>query len=261
MPAGRPAPRVWHDAPMDRAHHLAALRRDADGLAAVVAAAPLDTAVPSRPGSTLRDVAAHVAEVHAFWATVVAERLTDVDAYTPPARPADDELLTWYTTRQDALIDALTEATDDTEVWTWTDDPADHNVGVVLRRMAQETAIHRWDVERAVGNEFEIDPEEASEAIDDFLFHFLDTHGDQTPWDGSVHLHCTDVDGEWLVVPDDDDQPLVSREHAKGAAALRGPAMTLLLALWRRVGTDHPDLDVVGDPDVARRFLAATRLS
>jgi hypothetical protein len=50
----------------------------------------------------------------------------------------------------------------------------------------------------------------------------------------------------------------VSREHAKGAAALRGPASALLLALWRRTGLDT--VDVVGDGDVAARFVAASRL-
>ena len=55
-------------------------------------------------------------------------------------------------------------------------------------------------------------------------------------WTGSVHLHCTDVDGEWLVVGEPGRRPVVTREHAKGACALRGPAADLLLVLWRRVG-------------------------
>jgi uncharacterized protein (TIGR03083 family) len=243
---------------MDRAHHLAALRRDADGLGAALAGIPLSTPIRGCPGWTAADLLYHVGEVHHFWCTIVAERRRSPDGYEEPARPADEQLLGWYAARNEALIDALTEAGDDTEVWTWADEPADHNVGWVLRRMAQETAVHRWDAETAAGNDYEIEPEAASDGIDEFLFFFLNTKGNPTPWDGSVHIHCTDVAGEWLIVPDDNDQPLVSREHAKGAAALRGRAADLLLALWRRMGLDG--IEVVGDADVAARFIAASRL-
>lgn len=245
---------------MDRAHHLAALRRDADGLGSALGNIPLDTPVPSCSGWTAADLLFHVGQVHEFWTSIVTGQRSSPDGYELPERPTDGQLLGWYAARNEALIDALTDATDDQEVWTTAADENDWNVGFVLRRTAQETSVHRWDAELTAGNEYEIEPEAASDGIDEFLFHFLNTAGDPTPWDGSVHLHCTDVAGEWLVVPDDDDQPLVSREHAKGAAALRGPASALLLALWRRVGVDHPDIDVVGDADVARRFLAASRL-
>ena len=73
-----------------------------------------------------------------------------------------------------------------------------------------------------------------------------------------MHLHCTDVDGEWLVVGEEGRAPVVTREHAKGGCALRGSAADLLLALWRRVDLDQ--VDVVGDADLAARFVAATEL-
>ena len=66
---------------------------------------------------------------------------------------------------------------------------------------------------------------------------------------GSLHLHCTDTHGEWLVTIDDDGYHLV-RAHAKGDAALRGPAEALLLRLWNR-DTDRADeLSPVGDERV-----------
>ena len=46
----------------------------------------------------------------------------------------------------------------------------------------------------------------------------------------------------------------VTREHAKGDCALRGAASDLLLVLWRR--RPMSTIDVVGDADVAARFLA-----
>ena len=45
------------------------------------------------------------------------------------------------------------------------------------------------------------------------------------------------------------------REHAKGDAALRGPAESLLLRLWGRAVPDG-SVDLVGDPDAASAWLA-----
>ena len=64
-----------------------------------------------------------------------------------------------------------------------------------------------------------------------------------------MHLHCTDVEGEWIVQPDGRVEPI----HAKGDAALRGTASDLLLALYNRVPLDA--LDVIGDRTVAEAFL------
>ena len=51
---------------------------------------------------------------------------------------------------------------------------------------------------------------------------------------------------------------MVTREHAKGSAAVRGPAATLLAVLWGR--RPLTDADVVGDAAVAERLLARTKL-
>ena len=119
--------------------------------------------------------------------------------------------------------------------------------------------LARYDADVAAGRTASIDPAAASRAIDDLLHGAVAevAPGPET-WTGSVHLHCTDVDGEWLVVGEPGQPPVVTREHAKGACALRGPAADLLLALWRRVGLDR--VDVVGDADLADRFVAATEL-
>ena len=45
-------------------------------------------------------------------------------------------------------------------------------------------------------------------------------------------------------------------KHAKGDCAIRGTANDILLALWRRIPLSQ--LDVVGDRDVAERFIAHT---
>lgn len=104
-----------------------------------------------------------------------------------------------------------------------------------------------------------IDPESASTTIDELLFQRLGgSGGSDAAWKGSVHLHCTDVAGEWLVVRADDGSTTVTREHAKGACALRGSALDLLAVLQRQAGIDT--IDVVGDAELAAAFVAATPL-
>ena len=70
---------------------------------------------------------------------------------------------------------------------------------------------------------------------------------------GSVHLHCTDADGEWTVRPDGAGGHAVARDHAKADAALRGAAHDLLMVLWRRSPLDA--VTVFGDTDLAAAFV------
>ena len=49
------------------------------------------------------------------------------------------------------------------------------------------------------------------------------------------------------------ERVVVTREHAKGDVAVRGPASDLLLFLWHRIPADR--LDVVGDAALLERFF------
>jgi uncharacterized protein (TIGR03083 family) len=121
--------------------------------------------------------------------------------------------------------------------------------------MAHETAVHAWDAHCAAGVESQIPAALASDGIDEFVFVMLDNVREgERALSGSVHLHCTDVDGEWLIVPSSDGALQVTREHAKGACAIRGTAHELLMALWRRVPMSA--IEVIGDTAVAQQFLS-----
>jgi uncharacterized protein (TIGR03083 family) len=240
---------------MEHADLLAALRRDGEAFADACASAGLTAPVASCPGWTVADLLWHLGEVHLFWETVVDQRLPSWEAYTEPPRPADAELLDFYNAGLARLIDALASTPPETAVWTWSDD---QSVGFVVRRMAQETAVHRWDAEQAARRPQDIDAQLASDGIDEFLFHFTDAPAGTEPVGGTVHVHCTDVAGEWLVVAGSGEEGapefVVTREHAKGDCAMRGPASDVLLTLWRRKPLDT--IDVVGDRAVAERFVA-----
>jgi uncharacterized protein (TIGR03083 family) len=169
-------------------------------------------------------------------------------------RPPDGELVAWAARQAIELGRTLRETDPATPVWTWA---PQKDVAFIVRRMAQETAVHRWDAEAAAGEPGPIEAELASDGIDEFLAFFLDHRfRDGGRLDGSVHLHATDTPGEWLVHEEPDGALTVTAAHAKGDAAVRGPASDLLLALWRRVGLDR--VEVLGDRDVAERLVART---
>lgn len=236
---------------------MSVLAADAAGVLDAARAAAADAPVPGCPGWTVDDLVWHVSEVHGFWAHVVRTRAEHPDGAPQWDRPADrDALYQAAADRSAELLAALDGADDDARVWTWADR---HDVGWVRRRMLHETAVHRHDAERAAGREQRIDPDVAADGIDEFLAHFLDHRLAETgALTGTVHVHCTDAEGEWMIVPAADGVT-VTREHAKGDVALRGDAHDLLLALWRRGDLDA--VTVFGDERVASTLVGSVAAS
>ena len=234
---------------------LAAIRRDSDRFYELAAAADPTARVPCCPDWSIADLVWHLGEVHWFWATDVELRATTPDEIEArkPNRPDDFEaLVTWGRQQADRLVQVLDATPDDVPVWSWAMAEADHTVGFVRRHQVQEAAVHRWDLEQAVrGEAAPVEASAAADAVDEILAITLPwgVRADK-PLSGTVHLHCTDVDGEWFIAADGQ----VERTHAKGDVAIRGTASDLLLGLYTRVPLAA--LDVIGDADLARELLA-----
>jgi uncharacterized protein (TIGR03083 family) len=241
------------DEHLPQRHLLAVIAADGAAIAEVAESAGLHVAVPACPGWTQADLVAHVATVHRFWATVVTSRAVERPTIDL-VRPAPQTVVAEYRAGLDQMVEVLRTADPGDRVWTWTDD---RRVGFVIRRLAHETAVHLADARHAAGQPWAMDAVVASDGIDEFLEHFAARRADGAALvEGSVHLHCSDVAGEWTLRPEGEGFTM-QREHAKGDCALRGPASDLLGVLWQRLSLDV--VDVVGDADVARRFVAFPR--
>lgn len=243
--------------PFDHGAQLGTLWRDGLALADAAARVGLDTPVASCPGWTVADLVWHTGEVHEFWRSVVAERWEDPSAYVEPDRPADDELVPWFRTGVQRTVEVLAAADPTEPVWTWA--PRGNSAAWVVRRMAHETAVHRWDADGEP-----LDPELAVDGVAEFLEHVTGRPVEgAAPLGGTVHLHATDAEGEWLVSEPSPDGPLAfAVQHAKGDAAVRATASDLVLLLWRRVPLDDAArFEVFGEPEVARRLVARHDLS
>lgn len=234
---------------------VAAIRRDSDRFYQTADDADPSAAVQSCPGWTIADLVWHLGEVHWFWSTDIELRATGPDEVenAAPERPdAYRDLVAWGRVQADRLIGLLDSTDDDVAVWTWAMLEDGRNVGFVRRHQVQEAAVHRWDIQAASsGSPDPIESDVAVDALDEMLAVTLPwgVRPDQ-PLPGTVHLHCTDSDGEWFV----DAGGRVETIHAKGDVALRGTASDLLLALYSRLSLG--DLDIVGDESLAHDFVA-----
>ena len=237
----------------------ASLRADATEIAAVARSTPLDAPVPSCPGWDLGTLVAHVGRVHR-WAAEAMTGGGEPPARFPKAPPDLDGLADWYEESAGIVAGAIATTPPAAPAWNFANQPAE--AAFWPRRQAIETTVHRWDAQAAAGTPAPIDAELAVDGIDELLVVMVPVAlggKDGIDIGGSLHVHCTDGEGEWTLHTDDGVYR-VERGHAKGDAALRGPASQLLLALWGRVPLDAEGLELFGDTAVIDRWRELPRL-
>jgi uncharacterized protein (TIGR03083 family) len=213
--------------------------------------------VPTCPKWTLADLVDHVGATQRMVAMLVGERMTEPSSAYARYVPAPADSAQW----RDWLTDAAAEAkqafesvADDTPVW----DPSGAAAGVQFwsRRLLGEACVHRADAAAALGMRYELAPEVAVEAVEDWL----NTLTSQGYWENrpdfadamrgggqTVHFHASDAPGEWLARREP-DRVVLERTHTKADLTVSGPAAELLLVLSRRRPlTEAPGLELQGD--------------
>ena len=240
--------------------HLGALAREMAAFESAARRGPLAAHVDACPEWTAGDLVAHLGEVHRWAAHHVRDRPDRMewgwaDPWEGPAH--DPGIADWYREGADVLLATLRDADPAATVPTFL---GPGTAAFWARRQAQETLVHRWDIETACGGApAPLDGELAADGVDEFLTVFAPRRRRQSERAGggeSVHVHRTDGDGEWIVRfaagSTDAAGVVVERTHAKGDVAVRGDAEDLLLWLWMR--RDTSPLDIVGDPSVLDVF-------
>lgn len=206
--------------------------------------------VPGCPGWTVTDLLWHLREVQWSWGRIVDEGLAEPpdDARTPP-RPDDPaELLADVRAGAQRLADILAAADPAQPCWTWA---SQQDAAFVIRHQAQEAAVHRWDAESALpgASPAPIDAAVAADALSEWLeFSAGWARREVTPLPGPVLLHATDTGSTWTLVEGDRHtlrviDPVPARPPV---ATVSGTASDLLLAVYRRIGSDR--LLISGDP-------------
>lgn len=217
---------------------LAELRRQLDAFRDCLHE-DLSVPVAHCPGWTLHDLADHLGNGNLWVATAVREQ----HGRREPAPAPREALVPWFEESCAVMLDALA-ADPDTPAWTF---HPPHTVGFWRRRRCQETVVHRWDAEHALGRVTPVDPVLA----DDGIAEVFDTMAPRQIERGraprpvaAVRIHARDTGGSWTYGP------------GEPVADISGTAEQVLLMLWGRLSTDHPGITWSGDRQAALSVLA-----
>lgn len=252
---------------MDHARHCDLLDAEIDRVDAAFRAADPAAAVPTCPDWTVAQLADHLGGIHRWVVHLVEQRITEptgrrhLGLEAAPVGGSADELADHLTRGMRALVGALRSVDGDTAVWGWGGD----TVGWWSRRQLHETVVHRIDAQLAAGDDgwrATVPPDVAVDGVDEMLANVV-ASAQFSPavaelrGEGSIHLHATDAEGEWMIRLRDDGFD-ITHEHGKGDVAARGPAADLLGALYQRGPLGR--LEVFGDADLLTRWIAGSAM-
>ncbi|MGH2820021.1 MAG: maleylpyruvate isomerase family mycothiol-dependent enzyme [Actinomycetota bacterium] len=205
--------------------------------------------IPCCPGWDMAELVEHVGEMHHAICELILSRAMDPDQIEDPVPPTTG-LVDWFEAGVEDLARVLLEADPAQPVWTWSEQ---NTVSFWQRRMAIETAVHRWDAESAVGNPGPVEASLAADGIDEFFTLHMLRDGADLRGDGELlHFHSSDSPGDWTLRLGAGARELIT-DHRSNATSVRATASDLLLLLWRRLPAAA--VDVSGDDRLLRRFL------
>ncbi len=234
---------------------LAGLRAEGAAFRAAVGQdGALELPVPSCPQWTVEGLVGHLASIYWFVAGHAGRGVT-----TPPERapagggdkPTGAAALAFFDEQYARLFTLLDGLDPALPAWNWAPQPK--KAEFWHRRMAHETAVHRWDAQMAVGLSEPIEAKLASDGITEVIDTWLPAGRRKGPSDrhGVVALRAIDVEEVWDVrlrgegVALLDTDTLFDDDDHHERAIATGTASDLLLALYGRVNFDV--LEVAGD--------------
>ena len=152
---------------MDYPEYCEAIRREGRTLGTAARAAGIDAPVPSCPEWQVADLVGHVGRLHR-WVAAIVESVGDdpPDHWSAAEPPPVGERLDWFDGGVDLVADVLLRVDPASPAWSWTND---RTAGFWARRQANESAVHRWDAQRAAGAVEPIEHGVTVDGIDEFF--------------------------------------------------------------------------------------------
>ena len=183
-------------------------------------------------------VARHVAATHHVVAEIIRGRPdTDFGLFAELKQPEKDapEFVAWFQSGTAGLLEQLSAVSANDECWSWY--PLGRRVGWWARRMALEAVVHRWDTDAALGRDFSISPDVASDGVDEYLDVFVAATRatSHSPAGPTIGFECSDRDAHWSVDLSVPGERAVSREQSQGSVQICGTAQQLMLFVWGRI--------------------------
>lgn len=251
---------------LQSADYLTAIRRESARFREALADCDPEARVPSCPDWSAADLLWHLTEVQHWWRAMMVNRPQSPEemGYAAPSRPERyDALLAAYDDAHTAFVAALESADPVEPAYSWSPDPADHNVGFTYRRQAHEALIHRLDAELTAGAVTPLDPALAADGVDealDVMYGGLPEWGRFDPAQRFVEFRITDVGtsvwtqlgvfngtatSDGRVYVDEKDLHVVPDPGVPADAVITGAAADLDAWLWHR--RDDAGITAAGD--------------
>lgn len=253
---------------MDSSRYLESLASDYARLRDAAVSGGLGAPVPTCPGWTMADLVQHVGEVYLHKTT--AMRQGEWPDPWPPDLSGEDPLALLDRSYNELTAEFATRPPS-AATPTWYE--PEQTVAFWIRRMAQETVIHRIDAELAAGLRVSPVPDDiALDGVDEVLKRFLGygsvvwpeefaaVTGERLESGTGDDTVTVEVDGAtWTVRPRPDRVEVRDGSGGDVHAVVEAAPATMLSWLWGRAGDG--DITVSGDPawaDYLRRLLIAT---
>jgi uncharacterized protein (TIGR03083 family) len=264
-----------------KAYYLDHFRRNR---AAILEAAAMgfDPPIKGCPGWDVAALTGHMGRVYTFWLKWVRERprgysreaydevVAGREARLPgypawekagfPRESRPDGIVTFARETGGELDSALIGLGPEETVWTFV--PSRQTGAFVLRRLAMETVIHRWDAEEAHGVERPIDEALARDGVDEMLMMFQDDPGYESAKDrrtgqrillreGGTRPHGMREGsglGRWLVSFDNGGVRTAPHEGPDDVSVTSTASDLLLFIMGRRT---PEEMRIEGDREIA----------
>ena len=238
---------------MDNQRLSDCLGTDFGRLREVAADADPGAAVPTCPDWAMADLLRHVAEVY-LHKTECMRLGRDPDPW-PPEGLAGEPPLELLDRSYAALTAEFAARRPEEHAFTWYG--PDQSVGFWIRRMAQETVIHRVDAELAAGSQIAAIPDDlATDGIDELLAIFVQFGTTNWPeyfpelaaLDGDRAVSVVTPQRSWRLRLTPTGARLAEPGPDHALVTVEGPAQEVLLSLWNRGGQG---VTVTGDDETA----------
>ncbi|MFC7907368.1 maleylpyruvate isomerase family mycothiol-dependent enzyme [Streptomyces nigra] len=224
--------------------------------AAVASATDLEVPVPTCPEWTLFDLVQHLGGGDRFWAAIVGAGPAGgppadaVAARAAIAVPREREaLLEWLEESTELLLSALRDAGPERGCWTWWGaGQSPQSAAGVARHRVQETSVHTYDVQVALGAPRPLPDDVALDGVDEFLATCCATTAAWPHKPTTFDFHATEGYSWRLTV--DGDGARSTRLPGEGTDAagvsVTGTAGEIVLYLYDRIPAES--LELAGDP-------------
>lgn len=226
----------------------------------------LDSSVPSCPGWTVADLTRHVG--HVYLHKVEAMRTGVEPAEWPPAGLQDEDPVRLLDRSYAELVAEFAGRKPSDVAGTWY--KPDQTVGFWIRRMAQETVVHRIDAELGVGVPMDPIPDDlAIDGVDEllkvFVSYSVSEWGDyftEALAESPGRSYAISTDGvSWLVGTSPGrfsfggGPGMTVPGYVNTDVTISGPPAALLRWAWGRETPGEPSgVTIEGDPEALAEF-------